>query len=99
MKKLLERDKKRRKEFLKNEVEYFVLGAISKNCNFLTFTRWNAILKLNKKKSAYRKVNFNPRCTKTFNKKRFNKTTRTSRHIYLKQLRATQITGFARAEW
>lgn len=100
MKKLLEKDKKIREYFKNQEKQNFILKFIFKNNNFLLLTRWQAFIKLRmlmSKKNS--KVSISPRCLYTINKKKFNKKTLFSRHIYLKQIRAGELYGMKKISW
>lgn len=99
MKKLLEKDKRLRVTIKKIETLTFVLKTIYKNDSFSTFTRWNAYSKLKQlltKKSTNMLSN---RCVYSYNKKRFNRTTTFSRHIFLKLIRSGQIHGIQKSSW
>lgn len=96
MKKLLIKDKKARKEFKNNELKYFVLKYIFKNLNLYTLIRWKAFLKLKDFKKN-NKNSFTNRCLYSINKKRFNKLTNFSRHVFLKLIRTGQIHGIKKA--
>ena len=99
MKKLLEKDKKLRLRIKQIEKKNFVLKSISRNLNFFNLIRWNAFLKLkvlNKKNSS---VSLSPRCLYTINKKRFNKFSPFSRHVFLKLVRSGQISNIQKASW
>jgi ribosomal protein S14 len=98
MKKLLEKDKKRRKRVVLKEQEHFVLKSIIKNLNFFSLIRWNAHLKLNITQNSS-KTALTPRCLRTVNKKRFNKLTGFSRHIFLKEIRFGRISGIKKSSW
>jgi ribosomal protein S14 len=99
MKKLIEKDKKLRISIKKTENEYFILKSILKNCNFLMLTRWKAFIKLKSFSSKLSKVSVSDRCVHSFNKKRFNKFTSFSRHIYLKLIRSGKIPGMQKSSW
>jgi len=99
MKKLLEKDKKLRLKIKQVEKRNFILKSIFKNFNFFILIRWNAFLKLktlNKNNSA---ISLSPRCLSTINKKRFNKFTPFSRHVFLKLIRSGQISGVQKSSW
>jgi ribosomal protein S14 len=100
MKKLLPNDKKIRINIKFNEKKHFIFKAIYKNCNFSKLTRLNAFLKLkNLSNSNNSKISLVPRCLETINKKRFNKSTTFSRHVFLKLIRAGEIVGAKKASW
>jgi ribosomal protein S14 len=99
MKKLIEKDKKLRKQIVLKEYEYFVLKSIIQNLNFLNLIRWNAYLKLKKITQCASKIAITNRCLYTINKKRFNKLTGFSRHVFLKYIRSGSITGIKKSSW
>jgi ribosomal protein S14 len=99
MKKLIEKDKLLRKSFLIIENKHFVLKSIIKNFNFFSLIRWNAATNLNlltQNTSSCSTVN---RCLLTINKKRFNKLTGFSRHVFLKTIRSGYIAGIKKSSW
>lgn len=99
MKALLEKDKKLRQRVYSIEDEHFVLKSIVKNFNFFTLIRWNAYLKLKALAKSSSKVSTVNRCLSSYNKKRFNKLTGFSRHIFLKKIRSGVITGVKKSSW
>lgn len=99
MKKLLERDKKRRCSLKLMENQQFIFKFISKNFNFFTLIRWNAFLNLKRLTQINSKVSITSRCLEGVNKKRLNKLTLFSRHIFLKLVRSGSITGMRKASW
>ena len=99
MRKLLERDKKLRVSIKKAEKKSFILNSIYKNFNFFILIRWNAFLKLQNLSKKSSSVSLLPRCLDTINKKRFNKLTPFSRHVFLKLIRSGQISSIQKASW
>jgi ribosomal protein S14 len=99
MKKLIEKDKKIRTLIVSNEYEHFILKSIFKNFNFFTLIRWNAYLKLKIIAQNASKISLLSRCLYTINKKRFNKLTGFSRHVFLKQIREGSIVGIKKSSW
>ena len=99
MKKLIEKDKKLRNTLKKIEKKHFVLKSISKNCKLSVLTRWKAFDKLKKICGNASKVRLSNRCVYTYNKKRLNKFTNFSRHVYLKLIRSGKIPGMQKASW
>jgi ribosomal protein S14 len=99
MKKLLEKDKTLRQNILLSEHQHFILKSIIKNFNFFTLIRWNAFLKLKNLTKVTSKVSIVNRCLYSFNKKRFNKLTGFSRHIFLKIIRSGSVTGVKKTSW
>ena len=99
MKKLITRDNKLRKQILQLEIKQLVLKSIFKNFNFFTLIRWNAFIKLNNLSKNANKIACSNRCLFSVNKKRFNKLTNVSRHVYLKLIRSNKITGITKSSW
>jgi ribosomal protein S14 len=99
MKKLLEKDKKLRLQVKHLEKQNFILKSIFKNFNFFMLIRWNAYLKLKVLNKSNSSVSLVPRCLTTINKKRFNKLTPFSRHVFLKLVRSGQISGVQKSSW
>lgn len=99
MKKLLQRDLILRNKIVLNETKHFILKSIVKNFNFFILIRWNAFLKLKKLTENSSKVTVSSRCLASINRKRFNKLTGFSRHIFLKVLRKGSINGIKKSSW
>jgi ribosomal protein S14 len=99
MKKLLEKDKLLRFKNVASENRKMVLKSIFKNLNFFTLIRWNAFIKLQNLSSKSNKYAVVNRCVYSVNKKRFNKLTNFSRHIFLKLIRTGQIHGMKKSSW
>jgi ribosomal protein S14 len=99
MKKLLEKDKKLRLSIYESEKKHFILRSIFKNNNLFTLIRWNAFFKLKLLTSTNSKIKLIPRCINSINKKRFNKLTFFSRHIFLKLIRNGDISGIRKTSW
>ena len=99
MKKLLKKDKKLRNKIKFIENQHFILKNISKNFNFFTLIRWNAFLKLKYLTKNNSKISVTNKCLQGINKKRFNKLTSFSRHVFLKLIRSGSISGMRKASW
>jgi ribosomal protein S14 len=99
MKKLLEKDKSLRFKNLISENHKVVLMSIFRNTGFFTLIRWNAFIKLQNLSSKSNKHAIINRCVYSINKKRFNKLTNFSRHIFLKLIRTGQIHGMKKSSW
>lgn len=99
MKKLLEKDKNLRLEVKKSEKQHFILKSIFKNTNFFVLVRWKAFLKLQPIGYKNSKVAIASRCLLTINRKKFNKLTLFSRHIFLKFVRSGVISGMKKSSW
>jgi len=99
MKKLLEKDKKRRQNHKKVEKEYFVLKSIFKNLNFFVLVRWNAFLRLKNLAKNNPRVSMSCRCLYSINKKKFSKLSSFSRQVLLKLIRSGQVYGMQKSSW
>jgi ribosomal protein S14 len=99
MKKLIEKDKNLRKQIILKEHEHFILKSILKNLNFFTLIRWNAFLKLKSITQNASKISTINRCLYTVNKKRFNRLTGFSRHVFLKNIRSGSVIGIKKSSW
>jgi len=99
MKSLLEKDKKLRISIKQVEKKIFILKSIFKNFNFFILIRWNAFLKLKTLSKKSSSVALSPRCLFSVNKKRFNKLTPFSRHVFLKLIRSGQISSIQKSSW
>jgi ribosomal protein S14 len=99
MKKLIEKDKKLRNNILSIENKGFILKLIIKNSNFFTLVRWKAFLKLKELTENASNISVINRCLLSVNKKRFNKLTGFSRHIFLKIIRYGTIPGLKKSSW
>ena len=99
MKKLIEKDKLLKERFLNIENRHFVLKAITKNLNFFNLVRWNAIANLKVLTQNASKISTVNRCLLTVNRKRFNKLTGFSRHVFLKTIRSGSIPGIKKSSW
>jgi ribosomal protein S14 len=99
MKKLIEKDKLLKERFLNIEDRHFVLKAIIKNLNFFNLVRWNAIVNLKVLTQNASKISTVNRCLFTVNRKRFNKLTGFSRHVFLKTIRSGSVTGIKKSSW
>ena len=99
MKKLFSKDIKNRQTVKQLELERFVLKQISTNSNFLKTVRWNAIFKLSNTSKEGSKTVLSNRCVKTINKKTFHNFTNFSRTVFLKLVKAGQISGMRKSSW
>jgi hypothetical protein len=100
MRKLLERDKKRRLDLKNIQMSVFVLKSISQNTHLNSAMRWNAFLGLKHLISmGNASTSISSRCLSSVNKKKFNKRTKYARHIYLKMIRSSQIYGMRKSSW
>jgi len=99
MKKLILKDCNLRTKLKLFEKKCFILKFIFKNFNYPVLVRWVAFLKLElltKNKSKTLLLN---RCLIGKNKKRFNKLTVFSRHIFLKLLQNGFISDIQKSTW
>jgi ribosomal protein S14 len=99
MKKLLEKDKKVRKEIQKFEKKKFIFKTIYNNSNLPDLTRFNAFNNVSKMSKYSSKSFISNRCVNTINKKKFNKLTNYSRIIFLKLARHKSIYGLNKSTW
>jgi ribosomal protein S14 len=99
MKKLLEKDKKLRIRIKQLEKKQFILKSIFKNFNFFVLVRWNAFLKLKTLVKKTSIISLSNRCLYSINKKRFNKLTFFSRHVFLKLIRSGKISNIQKTSW
>jgi ribosomal protein S14 len=100
MKKILEKDKKIRKEVKKYEKEKFIYKTISSNYNLPDLIRFNALNYLNQISSSLSsKTTISNRCVVTINKKKFNKLSNFSRIVTLKLAKKKQIHGLKKSSW
>lgn len=99
MKKLVTKDKKLRSNVKASEVKKLVLKSIFRNLNFFRLVRWKAFLKLKRISKNESVVSLTNRCVSSINKKRLNKHTLYSRHIFLKLVRSGNIAGLRKSSW
>lgn len=99
MKKLLSKDKNRLQHISLIENKCFILKSIVKNFNYFNLLRWSAFLKLKTLTQKTSKVSVTNRCLFTINKKRFNKLTGFSRHVFLKTIRLGAVNGIKKSCW
>lgn len=97
MKKLKVRDFKTRMYIMQTDNKHYVLKCIFKNFNFFIMIRWNAFLKSAWLQKHHSRVSMISKCLSSINKKRFNKLTTFSRHIFLKLIRQGVIAGIQKA--
>lgn len=98
MKKLIAKDRKLRYSYLSYvEKKHLILKLILKNFNFFSLTRWSVVLKLELLTKNNSKISMINHCLLTFNKKRFNKMTLFSRHVFLKLVRSNAILNFRKS--
>lgn len=99
MKKLLEKDKKIRKNIKSLEKKRFIFKTVSNNLNFPDLLRFNAFNNLNRIANKTSKTFISNRCVNTINKKKFSKLTHFSRIVFLKLARNKSIHGLDKASW
>lgn len=98
MKKLIVKNKQLSYNLKNLEKKNFILKSIHKNLNFFFLIRLNA-LKLQNFLAKKFVVSVTNRCLYTYNKKRYNKLTSFSRHIFLKFIRFNFIHGIKKSSW
>ncbi len=99
MKQLLAKDKRFRSKLKLIEKKHFVLKFIFKNFNYSVLVRWLAFLKLELLTKNSSKVSLFNKCLVSKNKKRFNKLTVFSRHVFLKLVKTHVILGIQKSTW
>jgi len=99
MKKLINKDNKLRFCVYYNEKKHFILKLIFKNSNFFTLIRWSALVKLELFIRNNSKISTVNRCLLTINKKRFNKLTVFSRHVFLKLIQEGFLINIKKSSW
>ena len=97
--KLIERDKKIRKNIHSFEKKRFILKIISQNQNFFSLIRWKAKYQLNTLPSTGSKTYLSNFCILTTNKKKFNKLTKFSRIVFLKLVNKKKICNIYKSSW
>lgn len=97
--KLIERDKKIRKNICSFEKKRFILKLISQNKNFFSLIRWKAKSQLNNLPSRSSKTYISNLCILTINKKKFNKLTNFSRIVFLKLIKKKKICNVYNSSW
>lgn len=100
MKKQIQKDKRIRKLFNKQELNYVILKSIVKNENVSLTTKWNAILKLSNLSGSHNKTKFVSRCVLTNSKAKLNRVFKKfSRLSLLRLARSGAISGLRKASW
>ena len=99
MKKLIEKDKKVRKNIKRLEKKKFILKIILNNISLPYLLRFNASNNLNNITKKGSKTLISNRCIATVNKKKFGKLTHYSRIFFLKLARNKKIHGITPASW
>ena len=93
MKKLVQKDKITRYYYLNRyEKKHIIFKLIFKNFNFFILLRWLSTFLAFLTKNNSKTVMLN-RCLLTYNKKRFNKLSVFSRHIFLKLIKKGLVLG------
>ena len=99
MKKLIEKDKKIRKQIKKLEKKKFIFKTILNNTNLPYLVRFNAFNELGSLPKNTSKTLISNRCIVTVNKKKFGKLTNYSRTLFLKLARNKKIFGLTKSSW
>lgn len=99
MKKLIEKDKKIRKQIKKSEKKNFILKMILNNANLPHLVRFNALNDIGRLPLKASKTLISNRCVATINKKKFGKLTNYSRIFFLKLARNRKIFGLTKSSW
>jgi len=99
MKKLIEKDKHKRKLVSKLETKRIILKTIVRNKNFLNTIRWSANLQLSDLFLNSSKTRLVNRCILTGRKSKLTKSFRFSRLVFLKLARNGMLTGLKKSSW
>lgn len=100
MKKLVVKNEKRCNLVKFDELSCRVFKSLTQNSNFFILTRKKALKNFQKKFSLRNsKVAINFRCLSTFSRKRLNKQSFFSRHVFLKVARHGLLSGIRKAVW
>lgn len=99
MKKLIEKDKKRRKIIQKYEKTLLIFKMIRNNRNLPFIVRFNALKHINHIERNASKTFLSNRCVKTINKKKFHNRTHYSRIFFLKLAKNNRIYGLTKSSW
>ena len=100
MNKFIQKDKKIRKIYNKQELNYIILKSLIKNENFSLLVKWNIILKLSNSVKTKSKVRFVQRCLLTNRKAKFNRIyNKFSRLSFLRLARNGDISGIRKSSW
>ena len=100
MKKQTQKDKKIRRLFNQQELNYVILKSIIKNENLSLIIKWNAIAKLSNFLGNYTKTRFVNRCVITNRKAKFNRIFKKfSRLSFLNLARSGTISGLKKSSW
>ena len=100
MKKLLEKDKRKRFFIKCIEKKNIIFKNITRNLNISTLVRVQALSNLYREQNGTNsKTSLSHRCILSCNKKRYNKFTKFSRHIYLKCIRFGKVYGYSKSSW
>ena len=97
MKKLLQKEKRKRKILKTFENKKTILKSLSNNFNLIKTVRWNSNLKMTG--SSVKLNQLGKRCVLTGRKNVFNKHYNISRLSFLKQARQGLISGLTRSTW
>ena len=99
MKKLIEKDKKARKNIKQLEKQKLVFKTIINNSNLPYLIRFKASNKFSTISKKASKTTISNRCVTTINKKKFGKFTNYSRIFFFKLARNNKIYGLTKASW
>lgn len=99
MRKIVTKDKKKRKNIKQIELNYFVLKQIAVNSNFSKMLKWNIFSQLTLKMKKNSKTQLSRRCIKTVNRKSFHKFSNFSRVFFLRLAKIGQISGLRKSSW
>ena len=100
MQKQIQKDKKIKKIFNKQELNYSILKSMVKNENLSLIIKWNAVSKLSNYCKSQTKVRFVHRCILTKRKAKFHRNFKKfSRLSFLRLVRSGIISGLKKSCW
>jgi len=100
MKKKLQKDKKIRLTYNKQELKHNILKSLIRNENLTFLTKWNTILKLSSLPRNSSKVRLVNRCVLTSSKAKFTGFYKKfSRLSFLRSVRSGNIPGIQKSSW
>mgnify|MGYP003955069345 FL=1 len=99
MKKFHQKEKKNRADVYALENIRLILKSIVKNMKLVNITRWNAVLRLSSLSKKGAKTRLVNRCILTSRKGRSTNSYRFSRLVFLRLVRAGNISGLTKSTW
>ncbi len=99
MKNLVEKDKKKRQNYLKTEKNYSLLKSLYQNCNLSESVRWKAFYYLSVLSQKNSLVKIKNRCVLTGRGRFLSRRFRLSRLALQKLARNGKISGLRKSSW